>query len=128
MKLRRRMILTGSGIAIIILSLLITYILTDQEKITLSDTVRVSLPGQFVKLPLGVVHYELAGPENAPTVVLVHGFSVPYYIWDPTFEALTRAGFRVLRYDLYGRGFRTGPKPITISISLLPSWKTCCLP
>ena len=37
------------------------------------------------------------------------GFSVPYYIWDPTFKALTDAGFRVLRYDYYGRGFSDRP-------------------
>ena len=110
MKHRRLVIFIGSGIAIIVLCLLITYILTDQEKITLNDTVRATLPGQFVNLPLGVVHYELTGPDKAPTVVLVHGFSVPYYIWDPTFEALTQAGFRVLRYDLYGRGFSDRPK------------------
>ena len=110
MKLRRFLIIIGSGIAIIVLLLLVSYRLTDQEKITLSDTVRLALPGQFVKLPLGVVHYELAGPDDAPTVVLVHGFSVPYYIWDPTFEALTQAGFRVLRYDLYGRGFSDRPE------------------
>jgi pimeloyl-ACP methyl ester carboxylesterase len=110
MKLRRFVILIGSGIVIIVLLLLITYILTDQEKITLSDTVRLTLPGQFVQLPLGVVHYQLAGPDSVPTVVLVHGFSVPYYIWDPTFEALTQAGFRVLRYDLYGRGFSDRPE------------------
>jgi pimeloyl-ACP methyl ester carboxylesterase len=41
--------------------------------------------------------------------VLVHGFSVPYYVWDPTFEALTGSGFRVLRYDLYGRGYSDRP-------------------
>lgn len=110
MKLRRFVILIGSGIATIVLCLLITYSLTDHEKITLSDTVRAALPGQFVKLPLGVVHYELAGQDKAPTIVLVHGFSVPYYIWDPTFEALTQAGFRVLRYDLYGRGFSDRPE------------------
>src|SRR5262249_13103799 len=38
------------------------------------------------------------------------GFSVPYYIWDPTFDALTKAGFRVLRYDYYGRGFSDRPE------------------
>jgi pimeloyl-ACP methyl ester carboxylesterase len=42
-------------------------------------------------------------------IVLVHGFSVPYFIWDPTFEALLKAGFRVLRYDLYGRGYSDRP-------------------
>ena len=110
MKMRRLVIIFGSGITVIILILLITYSLIDQEKITLNDTVRASLSGQFVNLPLGIVHYELAGPETAPTIVLVHGFSVPYYIWDPTFAALTQAGFRVLRYDLYGRGFSDRPE------------------
>jgi pimeloyl-ACP methyl ester carboxylesterase len=42
-------------------------------------------------------------------VVLVHGFSVPYYLWDPTFEALAAAGYRVLRYDLFGRGYSDRP-------------------
>ena len=32
--------------------------------------------------------------------MLVHGFSVPSYIWDPTFAALTAAGLRVLRYEI----------------------------
>lgn len=65
--------------------------------------------GSYVRLPAGITHYELAGSENSPTVVLVHGFSVPYYIWDPTFQALVASGFRVLRYDLYGRGWSDRP-------------------
>jgi pimeloyl-ACP methyl ester carboxylesterase len=40
---------------------------------------------------------------------LVHGFSVPYFIWDPTWEALLSAGYRVLRYDLFGRGYSDRP-------------------
>jgi len=109
MKLRRFMLILASVIAVMALLLFIVFILTDKEKLTLNDTTRLSLPGQFIKLPLGVVHYELADPAEAPTVVLVHGFSVPYYIWDPTFKALTQAGFRVLRYDLYGRGYSDRP-------------------
>ncbi len=65
--------------------------------------------GSYVSLGAGVTHFELAGPPDAQTVVLVHGFSVPYYIWDPTFNALTAAGFRVLRYDLFGRGWSDRP-------------------
>ena len=53
--------------------------------------------GAFISLSAGVTHYELDGPENGDLVVLVHGFSVPYFIFDPTFEFLTKAGFRVLR-------------------------------
>jgi pimeloyl-ACP methyl ester carboxylesterase len=39
----------------------------------------------------------------------VHGFSIPYFIFDATFEFLTQSGFRVLRYDLFGRGFSDRP-------------------
>ena len=42
-------------------------------------------------------------------MVLIHGFSVPYFIYDPTFEFLTKSGYRVLRYDLLGRGFSDRP-------------------
>ena len=74
------------------------------ESLTLSEETRASLPGSFIALPLGVTHYQLGGPPSGRAVVLVHGFSVPLYLWDPTFEALVGAGFRVLRYDLFGRG------------------------
>jgi len=85
------------------------YLRYNQETLTLDDAARKDVPGSFVRLPDGVVHYELAGPADARTVVLVHGFSVPYYLWDPTFAALKDAGFRVLRYDLYGRGYSDRP-------------------
>lgn len=63
-----------------------------------------------MELPAGVTHYELGNPTRDHTVVLVHGFSVPYFIFDPTFQFLTRHGFRVLRYDLFGRGFSDRPQ------------------
>jgi pimeloyl-ACP methyl ester carboxylesterase len=86
----------------------------DRENLTLDDGARQSAEarafgGSYIRLGAGVTHYELAGPKDAPTVVLVHGFSVPYFIWDPVFNALTVAGFRVLRYDLYGRGLSDRP-------------------
>jgi len=76
----------------------------------LDDKTRASVPGGFVLLSDGYTHYELGGPENRHPVVLVHGFSVPYFIWDPTFEFLTKSGFRALRYDLFGRGFSDRPR------------------
>ena len=96
-------------LAILEIILVVVYFFSDTEKRTLDSESRASLPGQFVTLSNGVVHYELGGPESGPVVVLVHGFSVPYYVWDPTFAALTGAGFRVLRYDLYGRGYSDRP-------------------
>ena len=75
----------------------------------LDNTSRSALPGSFVQLSQGVVHYSLDGPEHGETVVLVHGFSTPMFIWERTVPALTKAGFRVLTYDLYGRGYSDRP-------------------
>lgn len=79
------------------------------EYISLNANTRMELPGEFIRLSDGVTHYDISGRQAAPVVVLVHGFSVPYYIWDPTFPVLAKAGFRVLRYDIYGRGFSDRP-------------------
>lgn len=75
----------------------------------LTAAARNHLGGSFVALSGGVTHYELGGREQGVPVVLVHGFSVPNYIFDPTFEFLCKEGFRVLRYDLFGRGLSDRP-------------------
>jgi pimeloyl-ACP methyl ester carboxylesterase len=87
------------------------------ESLTLSEETRAALGGSFIALPEGVTHYELGGPPDGRPVVLVHGFSVPLYIWGPTFEALVGAGFRVLRYDLFGRGYSDRP-PVKNNVDL----------
>lgn len=74
------------------------------------ETRKEAASGAFVQLHDGVTHYELGGPEDGQLVVLVHGFSTPYFIFDPTFEFLMKAGLRVLRYDLFGRGWSDRPK------------------
>ncbi len=76
----------------------------------LNDVTRKSASGSFVQLSNGITHYELGGNESGDVVVLAHGFSVPYFIYDPTFEFLTQSGFRVVRYDLFGRGFSDRPR------------------
>ncbi|MBE9479416.1 MAG: alpha/beta hydrolase [Chloroflexi bacterium] len=80
------------------------------ETETIGNAARDRAAGDFVRLADGYTHYELSGPVDAQVVVLVHGFSAPYFIWGPTFKSLTRAGFRVLRYDLYGRGLSDRPR------------------
>lgn len=79
------------------------------ESRQIDDAVRAVTEGSFVRLPLGHTHFELSGPDTARPVVLVHGFSVPYFIWDQTYDALLAAGRRVLRYDLFGRGYSDRP-------------------
>jgi pimeloyl-ACP methyl ester carboxylesterase len=78
------------------------------------DSVRTASGGAFVRLRDGHTYYEVAGPDSAPVVVLAAGLSVPGYIWQPTFDTLRAAGYRVVRYDYYGRGWSDRPRiPLT---------------
>jgi pimeloyl-ACP methyl ester carboxylesterase len=85
-------------------------VLRSAEATELGPDARTRAPGSFVTLSRGTVHYEVAGPAEGQPVVLVHGFSVPSYIWDPTFRTLAESGFRVIRFDLYGRGYSDRPR------------------
>ena len=74
------------------------------------DEYRKSGGISYVKLQDGWTHYELSGnPESEHTVVLIHGGTIPLCIWEPQMDALRDAGFRVLRYDQYGKGFSSRP-------------------
>jgi pimeloyl-ACP methyl ester carboxylesterase len=103
------------GVALVTLFVVVPaalYLILDPERIDLDGAARASASSgssQFVRLSDGYTHYELAGPSDGHVVVLAAGATVPYYIWDPTFKALVDAGFRVLRYDYYGRGFSDRP-------------------
>ncbi|MEO5826347.1 MAG: alpha/beta hydrolase [Gemmatimonadales bacterium] len=79
------------------------------EHQTLNAAARAGVAGQFVGGPLGVTHYEVTGPDSGSVVVLVHGFSVPMYIWDSLFTTLGDAGYRTIRYDVLGRGWSDRP-------------------
>ena len=85
------------------------YAVKNPEHRDLDAAARRGAPGRFVRLFDGVTHYQIDGPGTGRTVVLVHGFSVPYYIWDSTAAALAGAGYRVVRYDEYGRGWSDRP-------------------
>src|SRR5260370_6755242 len=112
MKSNRRPIWVAAvGVALIALFWTL-YVIADPEKRDLDSAVRAAAPGAFASLGDGYTHYEFGGRvicDAGRLVVLAAGFSVPYYIWDPTFNALTNAGFRVLRYDYYGRGYSDRP-------------------
>ena len=86
------------------------YAYKNTEKYTLDSQARKQLGGDYLQIPLGVVHYELAGDEAADIVVMVHGLSVPAFLWEPTFQFLKARGYRVLRFDLLGRGLSDRPE------------------
>jgi len=82
-----------------------TWVARDPERSVLDAFARAAAPGGFILLDDGVPHYEVAGPYTGRVVLLAAAFSVPAYIWDPLYKQLADAGFRVIRFDYYGRGW-----------------------
>ncbi len=66
----------------------------------------------FAQLPQGKTFYRLSGLPVGPIVVCIHGLTTPSYIYEGLKTALVQAGFRVLTYDLYGRGLSDRPKAL----------------
>ena len=62
-------------------------------------------PGRIADLSQGRTHYRWHGPENGEVAVCIHGLSTPSYVFAATERSLAALGYRVLSYDLYGRGF-----------------------
>jgi 3-oxoadipate enol-lactonase len=60
--------------------------------------------------------YELAGPAEAPVVMLSNSLGTRLEMWDPQMQALTER-YRVLRYDSRGHGRSDAPNgPYTIDM------------
>lgn len=66
--------------------------------------------GAYANLPLGRVRYWLIGPEDGRRIVLIHGLSIPAIVWKDIAPVLASRGYRVLLYDLYGRGYSDAPQ------------------
>lgn len=106
----RRALLVGGGVLAVLIVGAIGYGNSkDPEKAPIDASAQAGADGRFITLSQGTVHYDVAGPDSGRPVILVHGFSVPYYIWDSTAVALSAAGYRVIRYDLFGRGLSDRP-------------------
>lgn len=102
MRFLRRFLLVA---LVVCAGVLLLYRLKDPERRVLDAATRPGAPGRFARLTDGMTHYETSGPDTGRVVVLAAGFSVPGYIWDPLFHQLGDSGYRVIRYDYYGRGW-----------------------
>ena len=94
---------------LLILSIGIYYML-DPEANELDEPERSRLGGTYLKLSGGTTHYKLEGPVDGQVVVLVHGGTVPMWTWDKQVQSLRKLGYRVLSYDMYGRGYSDRPE------------------
>ncbi len=85
------------------------YYFNNVETKSMDNNARKNATGKFVNLSAGITHYEDAGADTAQTVILVHGYSVPAYIWGGAYDGLAKEGFRVVKYDEFGRGYSDRP-------------------
>ena len=93
-------------VACFVLAFLLAPWVAERARIPMDvEEARIKAPGEFAELPSGVTHYRWFGPEDGPVVVCVHGLSTPAFGFVGLATALSMKGYRVLTYDLYGRGY-----------------------
>lgn len=85
------------------------YTFPSNETVVMNDSLRKTRGTTFCLLSQGVTRYELVGPAEGKVVLLIHGMNLAMWVWDRQIEALVNAGFRVLRYDHFGRGLSDYP-------------------
>jgi len=85
-------------------------LVNEYNRRVMDDAVRGKAPGKFATLPKGVTHYSWYGPARGPVVICVHGLTTPCFVWRGMIKGLALLGFRVLIYDLYGRGYSDRPR------------------
>ena len=66
--------------------------------------------GQYLRLSDGLTHWRREGAADGVPIVLVHGATVPCWEFDSLVPPLLRAGYQVLRFDLYGHGSSDRPR------------------
>lgn len=100
----------GVLLAVIAAAMAVSYGVATRGERALTEEVRNSLPGSYVRTSQGTLRYDWHGQPDAPVVVLVPGFSTPSFVFRKNVPALVSAGFRVLTFDHFGRGFSDRPQ------------------
>lgn len=84
--------------------------LRERMRKPMDRSARNTAPGRFAMLSRGQTHFDWYGPPRAPVAVCVHGLTTPSFVWKGVVRHLVKMGFRVLVYDLYGRGYSDRPR------------------
>ncbi|KAI8820895.1 Alpha/Beta hydrolase protein [Chytriomyces cf. hyalinus JEL632] len=66
-------------------------------------------PGALARLSAGTTCFSITGSESGKRIILVHGISGTWASMPHIVSSLSQHGFRVLAYDLYGRGHSSSP-------------------
>ena len=95
---------------LLILSVFLSCSSPKYEYIIKDDLFRTTIKnGNFSELKNGYTYFNINNRSSENTLVFIHGFSVPSYIWDKTYNSAKEKGYKVIKLDLYGRGFSDNP-------------------
>ena len=83
--------------------------IAERRRKPMDGAARNAAPGQFIEATDGITHIKWHGGTRGPVIVCVHGLTTSEYVWDEIAIALADNGYRVLTYDLFGRGFSDRP-------------------
>ncbi|SEW39648.1 Pimeloyl-ACP methyl ester carboxylesterase [Cognatiyoonia koreensis] len=97
-------ILIGIVAALVILSIML-----ERQRHPIGKAERKGAPGKFAELSQGITYYRWHGPVRGPVLVAIHGLTTPSIVFDVIAGGLGAMGYRVLTYDLYGRGLSDAP-------------------
>ncbi|MGC3937866.1 alpha/beta fold hydrolase [Roseobacter sp. EG26] len=95
---------------LIIAGLIASPLIVEATRKPMNDAARANAPGEFATLSQGVTHYQWSGPAEGPIALCIHGLTTPSFVWGGITKGLVLMGYRVLTYDLYGRGFSDRPR------------------
>jgi len=95
---------------LLILSVFLSCSSPKYEYIIKDDLFRTTIKnGNFAELKNGYTYFNINNRSSENTLIFIHGFSVPSYIWDKTYNSAKEKGYKVIKLDLYGRGFSGNP-------------------
>ena len=90
-----------------------TKLLTRPREVSWPDSINFIYHAEhswFTTVDGARIHYQEAGDEHAPPILLIHGFISSTLIWDEVFLPLAQGGFRVVALDLPGYGYSDKPR------------------
>jgi pimeloyl-ACP methyl ester carboxylesterase len=73
------------------------------------DELRVNGRGRYLPLRAGLTHVIEEGQDDQAAILLVHGATVPAWEFDRLIPHLRAAGWRTIRFDLFGHGLSDRP-------------------
>jgi len=111
------LVILSTIMLVVAIILTVVYQRADRETMTAAEF-RATSGYQQASLSNGVTAYKIAGPDEGPVVIIVHGATLGSMAYQAYVPPLVAAGYRVVTYDQYGRGFSDRP-PARFTIDLM---------